>query len=120
MIIEYVICDGYCFGMDEYEATYYAMSNDGQLEYQDSNGAWYHDEGINHAKFIYDGGATKGDIVRMIFNVSQRALRFIKNGEDVGDAYSDVDTSKIYSMAIVIRDEKDDFVELLDFCVRYK
>ena len=55
----------------------------------------------------------------MIFNVNQKSVKFIKNEQDIGVACSDVDTSRIYSMAISMRDNKDDWVGLRKFSIKY-
>ena len=108
----------YCFGSANENGTYYALGNDGVLEYQDLNGAWNKGQ---EEKIFYEKKTQKGDTVKMILDISNKSLNFIRNDVNVGIAYSDIDTSKIYTMAVSMTKVQDDedCVQLNKFSVRY-
>ena len=41
-----------------------------------------------------------GDVIRMELNVAKAILKFYKNGKDINFQVADIDTSKIYRLAI--------------------
>ena len=56
----------------------------------------------------------------MVFNIKQKTLTFIKNHKDNGIAYSDIDTTKIYSMAVSVNFiQNHEGVELTQFNIYY-
>ena len=111
----------YCFGAAEIgtnkNARYYALADIGGLEYQDASGAW-NDIGVGLQQPFYEEATKKGDTIKMVLNVSEKSLTFIKNGIDNGIAYKDIDTSKIYKMAVALQFVGEDTVELTKFNIR--
>ena len=89
------------------------MGDTGDLEYNDCNGPWTVSKPIEYSDSIMIG-----DQIDMILDVSAKTVIFNKNGKNLGVAYVDIDTSKIYHMAICLgSNQKDEFVEIIDFDV---
>ena len=122
-ITNVTLLSGYVFGdyqiRSNQNARYYALADTGELECQDGDGAW-NDHGDRYkGKRTYAECIEKGDTIKMILDLSQKSLTFIKNGIDFGIAYKDIDTSKIYKMAICMQFYEGDSVELKNFSVHY-
>ena len=60
-------------------------------------------------------------VVKMIFSVKERTLRYIKNNIDHFIAFRNIDTSLKYRMAVVIVTEQHESATLTlsDFNIRY-
>ena len=112
------ILSRYCFGSANINGTYYALGNDGVLEYQDSSGAWNRGQ---EKQTFYQVKTQKGDTIKMILDISNKSLTFIKNDLNVGISYPNIDTSKTYTMAVSMTKAHgdDECVQLNKFSVRY-
>ena len=128
-------CDarGYTFGIDSYK------------QFIDDLFVFNYSEGINPSKFYsrtsnrillsrpedqtfahkeafkYTDVCCRGDIVKMIFNVKNKTLKFIFNNNDVGIAYENVDTSLNYRMVTAIhgqRHKEPGLITLSDFNIK--
>ena len=102
----------YCFGLG-IDGAFYAVGDTGSLEWQDRNSSW---EIWNQQKFC--GHTKKGDQIKMIFNVKNGTLSYCKNGKDLGVAYSNIDKAQIYHLAMAIKAEPGDFVEIVGCSVQ--
>eukprot|EP01083_Nonionella_stella_P150705 480500_1 len=112
--------DYYCFGLQNDSNLYYALGNDGILEYEHSQGSW-HETNLND-RHEFCKPISHGDTVKMIFNIAQRTLSFHRNNEDLGIAYDSVETTHhVYKMAIAIDcqhgDDLQQYVELTKFVI---
>ena len=99
---------------------YYALDDNGDLEYQDEYGRWNSMNQVVPRKEFYHDTTKVGFVVKMMLNVNQKSLTFIKNGVDAGIAYSDIDTSKEYSMALCITFYGKQSVELIKLSICYQ
>lgn len=125
--------NGYIFGSANDDGKYYAMGNDGVLEYQYSQKAWNSDRQGNGTgpslMTLSASGIQRGDVVKMIFDVRERTLSFCINENDLGVAYEDIEDA-IYNMAVSVKglrsgskenaEESEQYVKLTAFNVRYK
>ena len=106
--------DIYIFGKrshPENNRFFYALADDGRLEYADSNGDW----DFKKKKKYLPNSIGHNDKIKMILDTAQRSLSFKRNGKEFGIAYNDIDTSKVYHMAVVMCSFEGKRVELTDF-----
>ena len=105
--------DKYCFDPSVCaDCVYYALGDTGLLEYRDNNNKFNKD--------FYSKRTRKGDTIKMILNMKEKSLTFIRNKENIGIAYSEIDATKIYCLAVSIYFEINDYVEMTEFSVSYE
>ena len=111
--------NGYCFGKESNDNNpnrcFYALSNGGYLEYADNNNQnvwWYKPK----TKVVLRKTSEK---IKMIFSVKQKSLQFIIGAKDIGILYDNIDTTKVYHLALSILCDCTPYVELVKFHKTY-
>ena len=95
------------------------MGNHGSLEYNDANENWG-----QAMRETYADDIDKGSTIEMILDIAKQTMKFNINEQDLGIAYDNFDTSKVYHMVICVQcfyDDKDigEYIEMINFDVSF-